>query len=50
MGLEMRVYLMEALNGTTWNNTKRTMFIIEGLVSVGWAGGGGGGEDAAHDC
>lgn len=25
--------LMEALSTTTWNSTKRTMFIIEGLVS-----------------
>ena len=25
--------LMDALSTTTWNKTKRTMFIIEGLVS-----------------
>jgi hypothetical protein len=30
-----KVTLMEALSGTTWDKTKRTMFIIEGLVSVG---------------
>jgi hypothetical protein len=29
-----QVSLMEALSGTSWNKTKRTVFIIEGLVSV----------------
>jgi hypothetical protein len=28
-----RVSLMEALSGTSWDQAKRTMFIIEGLVS-----------------
>lgn len=27
-----QVSLMEALSGTSWDKTKRTMFIIEGLV------------------